>query len=57
MIVSAYQPYFAPRPPVYPQLWGRFIPNLSVFDLLFNCGPKGSSIINAGVRKNDEERD
>jgi len=37
--------FFNPRPPVYPQLWGRFIPNLSVFDLLFNCGPKGSSIL------------
>lgn len=36
---------FNPRPPVYPQLWGPFIPNLSVFDLLFNCGPKASSII------------
>ena len=37
--------FFNPRPPVYPQLWGRFIPNLSAFDLLFNCGPKGASIL------------
>ena len=37
--------FFNPRPPVYPQLWGAFIPNLSVFDLLFNCGPKGSAIL------------
>lgn len=31
--------------PVYPQLWGEFIPNLSVFDLLLNCGPKSREII------------
>jgi hypothetical protein len=33
-----------PRP-VYPQLWGDFIANLSTFDLLFNCGPKGLEIL------------
>jgi hypothetical protein len=26
------------RHPVYPQLWGRFAPQMSVIDLLFNCG-------------------
>lgn len=26
--------------PVYPQLYGTFIPYLSVIDLLFNCGPE-----------------
>jgi hypothetical protein len=40
--------FFNPRPPVYPQLWGGFVPNLSAFDLLFNCGPKGQKIIARG---------
>ena len=31
---------FNPTTVVYPQLWGHFIANLSVFDALFNCGPK-----------------
>jgi hypothetical protein len=34
-----------PPVPVYPQLWGGFIPNLSVFDLLLNCGPKAHDIL------------
>ncbi len=37
--------FFNPRPPVYPQLWGAFVQNLSAFDLLFNCGPKAHDII------------
>jgi hypothetical protein len=31
--------------PVYPQLWGKFIPDLSAFDLLLNCGPKSQDIL------------
>ncbi|MGM9928068.1 MAG: WbqC family protein [Bacillus sp. (in: firmicutes)] len=31
--------------PAYPQLWGDFIPNLSILDLLFNCGPKSKELL------------
>jgi hypothetical protein len=31
--------------PQYPQCYGPFEPNLSVVDLLFNCGPKSLNII------------
>ncbi len=37
--------FFRYRAPVYPQLWGDFAPNLSVFDLLFNCGPYAKKIL------------
>jgi hypothetical protein len=33
------------RPPVYPQLWGPFIYNLSMLDLLMNCGPKSRDVV------------
>jgi len=37
--------FFNPRPPVYPQLWGPFIPNLSILDMLFNVGPGAFRVI------------
>jgi hypothetical protein len=37
--------YFKVPSPVYPQLWGDFIANLSAFDLVFNCGPKAREIL------------
>ncbi|MEA2040343.1 MAG: WbqC family protein [Thermodesulfobacteriota bacterium] len=37
--------FFVFRPLVYPQLWGAFLPNLSTFDLVFNCGPKARDIL------------
>ncbi len=36
---------FKPGSPVYPQLWGDFIPNLSAMDIMFNCGPKARDIM------------
>jgi hypothetical protein len=38
------------KPCVYPQLWGDFIPDLSAFDLLFNCGPKAREIVQHTTR-------
>jgi hypothetical protein len=34
-----------PKPCVYPQLWGNFLPDLSAFDLIFNCGPRARAIM------------
>lgn len=40
-----YQNY---RHPQYPQRFGQFEPNLSVLDLLFNCGPESRDILLGG---------
>lgn len=34
--------YLDYEPIAYPQLWGNFIPNLSIVDMLFNCGAEGT---------------
>jgi hypothetical protein len=26
--------------PTYPQLWGDFVPDVSIIDVIFNCGPQ-----------------
>lgn len=39
-----------PPTPVYPQLWGDFISNLSALDLALNCGPKAGELLMAGHR-------
>lgn len=36
---------FTLHPPVYPQLWGEFVPNLSTLDMLLCCGPKSIRFI------------
>jgi hypothetical protein len=37
--------------PIYPQLYGDFIPNLSLLDLLFNCGPDSLKILEDNLCK------
>ncbi len=37
--------FFRYAAPVYPQLWGEFLANLSTLDLLFNCGPRARDIM------------
>ena len=37
--------------PIYKQLWGDFMPYMSVIDLLFNEGPKSRTIIRSGRKK------
>ncbi len=36
--------------PVYPQLWGEFVPYLSAVDVLFNLGPDALACVRRGVR-------
>ena len=38
------------EPPIYPQLWGDFIANLSVLDLLLTCGPKSAGLVRKAGR-------
>jgi len=33
------------RAPAYPQLHGAFAPDLSILDLIMNCGPDSLSIL------------
>ncbi len=37
--------YYDFQHPIYKQLWGDFIPNLSVIDLLFNCGKDSVNMV------------
>jgi hypothetical protein len=34
--------------PEHPQLWGDFEPNLSILDILFNCGPASRELVVGG---------
>jgi len=37
--------------PVYPQLYTGFTPNLSVVDLLMNCGPESKNVLMSNLEK------
>ncbi len=37
--------------PIYPQRYGPFEPNLSVVDLLFNCGPRSLQILRSSRKE------
>ncbi len=37
--------YFEPKYPPYPQLYGDFLDNCAIIDLLFNCGPESGKYI------------
>ena len=41
-ITLVYQDFNHPK---YPQRWGEFLSNLSIVDMLFNCGPETIEII------------
>jgi hypothetical protein len=47
---------FRPPSPVYPQLWGDFIPSLSALDLILNCGPKAYDIMMSAASRSGEIR-
>ncbi len=43
------RPYFQEYVhPAYAQLWGKFLPTMSIVDLLFNCGPRSLEIVMKG---------
>jgi len=37
--------YYEFKHPVYPQLWQGFVPNMSIIDMLFNCGSESMDFI------------
>jgi hypothetical protein len=40
--------------PEYPQLHGAFLPNLSIIDLLLNCGPQSLQVLSASNLSRNE---
>ncbi len=51
-------PYFQDyKHPEYAQLWGGFLPSMSIVDLLFNCGPKSLEVLMASnITKKELQR-
>lgn len=39
--------------PEYPQLWGEFAANVTILDLLFNCGESAPHYMKFGMRNHD----
>jgi len=37
--------WFKPEHPTYSQLWGNFVPYLSMIDLIFNVGPESTQLM------------
>ncbi len=49
------KPYFQEyHYPNYPQQWGKFLPGLSMVDLLFNCGSKSLEVLMEGNMTKEE---
>jgi len=46
---------FHPQAFIYPQLWGPFLANLSIFDLLFTCSPKAREWLAPQVTKRNRQ--
>lgn len=42
--------YFNFHHPEYPQLFGDFLPYMSVIDILFNCGDQSADLISSGIK-------
>lgn len=41
--------YFNFHHPVYPQLFGDFLPFMSAIDMIFNCGEHSAELLNQGI--------
>ena len=49
--------YYYFNHPVYSQLWGDFLPNMSVIDMIFNCGDESINLIKNNVNTKNHIQD
>ena len=47
--IGVHVSYFNYRHPEYPQLFGNFLPYMSIIDMLFNCGQSSAELIQTGI--------